>query len=174
MECDKYGIKTISYSFYNHIQKGKVKHVLSVQELNEGHQHVLKANKILQRNIAAQPQYVKNLLNRNWFQVKNSEAIFAIAKSFLSDKLVEGGTGWAVQMAIDEKKPVFVFDQKENCWKTFDYQLEKFVNLEGIPRLTSNFAGIGTRDINDNGKLAIIKILEFNLKNHKILDKTQK
>jgi hypothetical protein len=65
---------------------------------------------------------------------------------------VQGGTGYAVAMAILHGKPVYVFDQERNKW---------FKNIDGkwyesdIPVLTENFAGIGTRNLNNNGKKAI-------------------
>lgn len=160
----KYGVKTISYSFWNHNQIGKNRKILTVEELKEGFQHVLKANETLKRRPETQPQYVQNLLNRNWFQVKNSEALFAIGK-FANKRIVDGGTGWAVQMAIDEGKPVFVFDQKENIWKKFSYDCDEFGQLYVIPKLTVNFAGVGTRDINENGRNAIIEIYKHNFSN---------
>lgn len=160
-EGEKYGITTISYSFKNHIQQGKNQKILTVDELNEGFQHVLKANEVLKRNPEKQPLYVQNLLNRNWFQVKNSESIFAIGY-FFNKKIVNGGTGWAVQMAIDEQKPVFVFDQDENCWKKYIYELNEFRQIYNIPKLTINFAGIGTRKIKENGINAIIEIIKNN------------
>jgi len=184
-QCEKYGIKTIAYSFPNHVQKGKNQRILTNSELDEGYDNVLIASKTLKRNIYNPniTTYTMSLLSRNWFQVKNAEAIFAIAKS-MTDKIVEGGTGWAVncptwavQMAIDNRKPVFVFDQEKNWWFRYQYNIcqEGFVvNMQqknydtpntNIPHpLTENFAGIGTRDINENGKLAIQKILEYNLR----------
>ena len=154
-----YGVHTIAYSFYNHNQKGENPKVLAVPELEEGFQHVLEANKTLKRNLQGTFQYVRNLLSRSWFQVKNSEVIFAIAKS-MTDKIVEGGTGWAVQMAIDNKKPVYVFDQKANLWTTFIYPMGIFTPYGEPLKLTENFAGIGTRNINDSGKNAIKQVYE--------------
>ena len=162
----KYGVKTISYSFYNHVQKGENQRILTGAELSEGFEHVKIASVALKRSPNIQSLYVKHLLCRNWFQVKNSEAIFAIAKS-MTDTMVEGGTGWAVQMAIDSHKPVYVFDQVDNVWRHYNYVFvgfELFNIMNGIPVLSQNFAGIGTRDINENGKKAIQKILECNLR----------
>ena len=161
-EGEKYGVKTIAYSFDKHTQYGKNRKILTVEELNEGFQHVLEANKTLKRYPRGQPQYIQNLLARNWFQVKNSETIFAIGK-FQSDKIVSGGTGWAVQMGIDNNKMVLVFDQENNMWITFIYPLRIFSPYcEGIPTLTENFAGIGTREINEYGINAIKEIYKKN------------
>lgn len=128
----------------------------------EGVAHVHRANKTLKRN----PDKYMNLLARNWSQVKYSDTIFAIGKIISNGKtqLVDGGTGWAVQMAIDEGKPVYVFDQDKNAWfawegKDAEIQSVMFEQLADIPCLTPNFAGIGTRDLKENGKQAIRDII---------------
>lgn len=164
-EGNKYGVHTISYSFYNHHQYGENQKILTVDELNEGFEAVMRANETLKRYPQGQPQYIKNLLARNWFQVKNSDTIFAIGK-FQSDKIVSGGTGWAIQMAIDNNKPIYVFDQENKIWVTFIYSFGIFSPYSNeFPILTENFAGIGTREINENGKQAIIEIYKHNFKN---------
>lgn len=163
---EPYGVKTIAYSFKGHIQKGKNPKILTGAELDEGYEAVLRANKSLKRNVEYIPYYVKCLLCRNWFQVKNSEAIFAIAKKFLTKEIVDGGTGWAVQMAVDCQKPVFVFLQDVMGGGWFRYMpVVGFESCHGeVPKLTKNFAGIGTREINEYGKNAIRKIYEENFK----------
>lgn len=109
-----------------------------------------RANKTLKRKYPTSSAYVNSLLRRNWFQVNKSEAIFAISK--IEDGLVSGGTGWASQMAIDKGMPVFVYCQKSKLW----YSREGGRWIEsGIPKLTRNFAGIGTREISEEGIKAI-------------------
>ena len=49
-----------------------------------------------------------------------------------------GGTGWGVQMAINARKPIYVFDQRpsKNSWYKFDYRAKgggRFVPLKGVP-----------------------------------------
>ena len=85
---------------------------LTDEQIEEGWKRVLLANKILNRR----PEKYKSLLARNWFQVKNADAVFAIGTVADNDYEVCGGTGWAVQMAIDSNKPVFVYDQNKNSW----------------------------------------------------------
>jgi hypothetical protein len=152
-----YGVKTYAYSFGNHVQEGENQIVLSLEELKEGTEAAKKADLTLKRNFEriVYP-YVKNLLSRNWFQVKNADTIFAISRKFISyQRIVDGGTGWAVQMAVDNKKPVFVFDQKSKQWHKFSYELAKFEPINYIPKLTKHFAGIGTREIDDSGIQAV-------------------
>lgn len=131
---------------------------ITTEEFNEGRKMVMQANKTLNRR----PEKYMNLLARNWAQVKYSDAIFAIS-SLVNEKsmIVNGGTGWAVQMAIDNNKPVYVFDQKLNKWFLLDKSLsQRPIELEDAPQLTQNFAGIGTREINEQGKQAIRNVYE--------------
>jgi hypothetical protein len=161
-----YGIKTIAYSFPRHIQEGKNQNILTQEQLNEGWEQVLLCEKPIKRPLhkIQYNQYVKNLLCRNWFQVKNSEAIYAIGTLVEnSNQLVDGGTGWAVQMAVNSRKPIYLFEQNIGQWLTYHYPENKFVEINSIPTLTTNFAGIGTRKINDRGIQAIFDILKFNL-----------
>lgn len=155
--CKEVNIKTISYSFPGHTQYGEHPRILTPAELNEGWQHILKASKSIKRNADnMKSTYVRCLLCRNWFQVKNSDAIFAIGK--INNNMVDGGTGWAVQMAIDENKPVFVFEQNKNIWYSWNYNTNLF-EICDVPTLTENFAGIGTRELNKNGEDAIKNII---------------
>jgi hypothetical protein len=167
----KYDVHTIAYSFWNHKQEGRNQKILSEVELIEGFEAVMRANKVMKRYPQGQPQYVKNLLARNWFQVKNSEAIFAIAKKFVTEHIVDGGTGWAVQMAVDCDKPVFVFLQDSMGGSWFRYMpIVGFESCRGkIPTLTENFAGIGTREINQYGINAIKQILKQNCGSNEIV-----
>lgn len=154
--------------------KGNVE--LSVKELEEGWQHVLEANKTLKRK----PYAYKALLSRNWFQVKNSDAVFAISTINWDNEqktgVVNGGTGWAVQMAIDNNKPVYVFDQNTNLW--YEWQKDKKEGdgwiTTNTPVLTQNFAGIGTREINDNGKKAIESVYKKTLNNLNLVSPSNK
>ena len=61
-------------------------------------------------------------------------------------------------------KPVFVFLQDNMGGGWFRYMpVVGFESLRGeIPKLTENFAGIGTREIKDNGIEAIKKVFETN------------
>jgi len=153
----EYGIKTVAYSFYNHAHESQFPKILSPDELSEGWGACKVATKTLKRplNRIMYP-YIKNLISRNWFQVKNSEATFAIG-TFVNDqkKLVNGGTGWAVQMSIDNNHPVYFYDQKNENWNIYSEQYKKFLQLYELPAIPKNFAGIGTRQINQAGIEAI-------------------
>jgi hypothetical protein len=162
VEGKKYGVETIAYSFHNHVQDSDTPKVLTLEELAEGWEHVQIANQTLHRNVDSQYPYVKNLLSRNWFQIKNAEAVYAVGQfSSSAHTRVDGGTGWAVQMAIDNQKHIFFFDQDSSAWYSYSYVKEKFVALGGTPALTPHFAGIGTRELRANGIAAIQTVFQI-------------
>ena len=113
-----------------------------------------------------------NLLARNWAQVKYSTQVFAIgvivdpgAKSsrgyYSKSKIqtVDGGTGYCCQMAINNLREVYVFDQLKLKWFRWSYSTMSFIELKETPKIkTQNFAGVGTREITADGIKAIEKV----------------
>lgn len=146
---EKYGVTSKHY-YAENSKTPNGNTIVSKKDLLEADQHLKKANETLKRKFPTSKDYVNNLLRRNWQQVKNSDAVFAV--STIKDNIVEGGTGWAVQMAIDNGKPVYVFDQNTNMW--YKYINKTWVKID-TPILTKNFAGVGTRNLSEEGKKAI-------------------
>lgn len=131
-------------------------HPISREAFLEGRERVLLANRTLARN----PDRYMSLLARNWMQVKNADALYAIGHFAPGGHgIVDGGTGWAVQMAIDAgDKDVFLFDQNSCRWYQWDRrggESRGWSMLESAPVLTKNFAGIGSRSLTDAGFEAI-------------------
>jgi len=89
------------------------------------------------------PDFSNALLERNYFQVKNSDGVFAVGKRTKNQEGlgIEGGSAWAVQMGIDQGKPVYVFDVVSNKWFTGDNTFIR--GMDTPPTLTPNFTGIG-------------------------------
>ena len=140
----RYGIPSEHYYHGRRTENGN--HEITEEEFEEGKIHVIKANETLKR----QPYKYMSLLSRNWMQIKNCDQVFAIG--LFRKKVVDGGTGWAVQMGIDVGKIINFYDQERNVWGR--YSNGKWEKSD-TPVLTPNFAGIGTRDLNENGKRAI-------------------
>lgn len=156
----KYGVQTLAYSYKTAYHKSKNKVELSEDEYQEGILHVSIANETL--NKFKIKRYMK-LLARCWFQVKNADQIFAISTIIIKNnrEFVKGGTGWTVQMAIDNNKEVLLFDQKKDSWFYWDYKECKFKIRNEIPIITtSNFTGIGARIINEKGINAIEQLFQ--------------
>jgi len=160
------------YGFNNHnhyyhgsrTPKGNIR--ITDEDLKEGIEEIKKTFKILGRPDI--PKYY-SLLGRNWFQVKNCEAVFAISaiispgefdkkgyKCKALKPVVEGGTGYAVEIAIQNDKTVFVFNQRETSFKVgwYVWDSDRFKPIE-TPVLTQNYAGIGSRELNPLGLKAI-------------------
>lgn len=110
------------------------------------------------------------LVQRNWLQVHNSEAIYVISRiinpgeedhrGFLnntSKQIVAGGTGWSVEMALQIGKPVCVFDMITNAWyfQNNPSPFSLFALMNCAPMLTLKFAGIGSRELTSEGIQAI-------------------
>jgi hypothetical protein len=148
---------------------------ISQADFNEGVQKATVAMEQMGRQAGAYAHYQY----RNWVQVKYADAVFAIGRLVgrgeqytqrgntytAKSTQVTGGTGYAVQMAINEGKPVYVFDQNRNSWYYASYELvngkkefQGFKATREVPRLTKSFAGVGTRDINANGIAAIREV----------------
>lgn len=149
-----HGIKTLAYSYQtpSHTSANKVE--ISEVDYLDGIDKIHLANQTLKRKINYKHL---NLISRNYQQIKNADQVFATSKIIYKNiECVSGGTGWAIQMAIDHEKEIFVFDQIYNAWFEWSYGSSTFCILESSPKITCpNFAGIGIRKINDNGIAAI-------------------
>lgn len=143
---------------------------ISKDDYKEGRKEAAKAAK---RNWGYSYSAMKDdRLIRNWAQVKYSDAVFAIGHIVGTGEpmfphlkgdtrtsiapAVQGGTGYAVGMAINHNKPVYVFNQTKGTYDVGWYMYEDgdFVPID-TPALTEHFAGIGTRYPNEAGKQAI-------------------
>lgn len=153
-----YGISSPKHYYHGaKTPRGNVE--ISQADFEEGKEHVFEANATLHRR----PERYLDLLSRNWKQVKESDGIFAIGNLNLRTGIVDGGTGWAVQMAIDynktadKKKLIYVFNQKDGNWYT---NVDGTWRKSATPVLTENFAGIGTQEITEDGFKAIQEVFK--------------
>lgn len=162
---ESYGVKTKAYSYKTKYHKSPNKVEISDRDYMEGVIRIKKANIVLNR--WGVDKYM-NLLARNWAQVKYSKQIFAIGhivnpgertqKGYYCNskyQSVDGGTGYAIQMGVDNNKDIYVFDQLKDKWFRWSYSSLSFIHCD-IPKiLVEDFAGIGTRQILPNGIKAI-------------------
>lgn len=170
----KYGVKTRAYSYKTSYHNSPNKVEISEEDFKEGVVEINKANKHMDR--FGIYKYI-NLLARNWAQVKYSTQIFAIGSIVEPGKksnrgyyskskiqTIDGGTGYAVMMGINNQKDIYVFDIIKDSWFHWSYSSMSFVKCDTPKIETQNFAGIGTREINDKGIKAIedVYIKTFN------------
>jgi hypothetical protein len=172
---EEFGVKTKAYSYKTpkHTSLNKVE--ISDEDYKEGIVEVNKANKFLNRY--GIHKYM-NLLARNWAQVKYSKQIFAVGTIIKpGDKnnrgyynkgkydIVDGGTGYAVMMSVNNQREIFVFDQIKDKWFRWSYSTMSFIEISEVPSITSlNFAGIGSRELAPNGLKSIRQVYEKTFK----------
>lgn len=154
---EKYGVVSNHYYYQDKTPRSNTE--ISEEDAKEGQRKVTIAARQMGR-IKPNQQIRNKLLIRDWVQVKYADAIFAVTTmlntgdemNYGKKALIpqgKGGTGYAMQMAINEGKPVYVYDQVRRRW---------FSNIDGkwansdTPILTPNFAGIGTRELNRYGR----------------------
>lgn len=170
-----YGVKTKAYSYKTKYHTTENKVEISDTDYEEGVKEITKANRTLNRYGIHK---FMNLLARNWSQVKYSDEVFAIgtivepgkkgSKGFYNKsefQVVDGGTGYAVQMAINNGRFVYVFDQDKDKWFRWSHTSLRFIEITKPLKISyENFAGIGTREIKPNGIKAIEEVykLTFN------------
>lgn len=108
----------------------------------------------LQRKQLSADSYSGKLVRRDMLQANSADSILAIGRLGKNGH-IDGGTAYATERGIIRGIPVYLFDQDDNHWKTYDG--EKFINCEQ-PNLTRHAALIGTRQITDTGKRAIYNV----------------
>lgn len=155
------GFSMIVMSFKGHrgsFNKNDTIVQLSDEQLAEAKPWIAKAAKSRNQTPSSSP-YVF----RDWFIVKNADAIVAIGK--MNGGFVEGGTGWTWQMYL-EKDPVmlaWIFDQNSNRWFAwFGGSGSGWVNApHGPPPLRSlgRVALIGSRDLTPEGLKALQSVI---------------
>ena len=157
--AEQYGMVKMSHYYHGSKPEGTIANTpISNADYEEGVTQVELADQTLRRldkmDEKTRGFVINNYLARDYTQVKYSDAVFAIGT--LKYGKVDGGTGWAVQMAIDSLKPVHIFNLDTEKWYTYDYDKRTWV-IEDTPKLTKNFAGIGTRSIDPEIELKTAK-----------------
>jgi hypothetical protein len=170
---DEYWVMTgiqflCAFTIYTPTTMGK----LNEAQLAEVEKAYISAYTTLGRKFIAGNTYVGKLLRRDYLQAKAGDAVFAIgnivkpgtmnSKGYLIRCLfesVDGGTGYCVEMAREMGKPIYVYDQSKRHWFEWDYETNKFNTCE-TPVLTPKFAGVGTRALDESGRMAILDVFK--------------
>lgn len=158
---------------------------LASTDIAEGKAQVTKAARKI--GLATPTRKITNKkLIRNWAQVKYADAIFAVTpitqkgdkpmrfradRSGNTDTRIatedtgSGGTTYAIEMAKELKKPIYVFDDTQALsgedtkqtgkWHKWDYKTNSWQEMAKPPKLTNNFAGIGSTAMSEEGRTAI-------------------
>ena len=171
LEANKFGFPTIHMipetfthkktkdKFFEDLKAGRLRGVdrgVSSTELLEAGPKLNEANLTLKRgDIDNYSPFAYELLARNWFQVKGAQSLYAVAPLEQGKKTVKGGTGWAVQMALDKGlQHVYVYDPTvgNKSWFKWTPEVNRFKAIDFTPKLRRNPALVGSRQINPGGE----------------------
>lgn len=167
------GHKVIHWSFDSHKTRAPDVEVvrLSSEQLERANDAIAKAANGLKRRVPHK-WFVKPLIQRNWYQVNWSDSVFAVC-DFENGKPT-GGTAWAIQMYLDRdiNHRAHLFDQNSSQWYSWNDALHAWVHTPSTkPTLHLHhdfldepkgiWAGIGTRNLKQNGKEAIRKLMGY-------------
>jgi hypothetical protein len=156
--AEEWGLTELNFSFEGRTpsrKRGVVQ--LTAEELAEGAVSPVYVKAHMHRKYPDTPHFRK-MLSSIWHQVNTAGEVFAIGE-ILDDATVKGGTGWAVELARHQHKPVFVFDQNQKRW--FTWGGSEWAAVEKEPVITARrFTGTGTRSLNGDGKAAVRALFE--------------
>jgi hypothetical protein len=153
------GHEVIHFSFNGHDSKCDPSTIYKVsdRELTVADMWLKQAKIHLKRQFPSNSKFVNNLLRRNYYQVKETDAVYAIGTFNPATLTVNGGTAWATSMyCLIHDRPFYFFHQEYNKWYEKNISgLHKEIRIPPRPSDYNVWTGIGTREINLNGKLAI-------------------
>lgn len=158
------GYEVVHYSFPGHRTDADPVELraLTDAQLRQGNPFLRRAATDLGRIFPPRSAYVRKLLQRNYWQVRNTHAVYAVA-TLDEHGRVEGGTGWAVQLYMNffcgGTPRLFTFDQRTDRWLTWQGVSPTSWRDAGQPPPPGPvFTGIGSRDLLENGQRAIDEV----------------
>ena len=93
---------------------------LTQEELLAAEPFLRRANETLKRKLPkldmSHSPYYRELLQRNFHIIKDATHVYAFGQLEDNRKMLKGGTGWTVQLALDANKTVYVFDTLSETW----------------------------------------------------------
>ena len=101
------------------------------------------------------------LLLHYYFVVKEADSIFAFWYLSSSQKQVQGGTGWVVQIAVDLNKHVFVYDVNFHHWYEWNKATGFTLMTSRFPILAPRSAIIGSKAFPSKAQDAMKKLFEL-------------
>lgn len=157
----EHGHRVTHFSFNGHRTRANPEDVIRLDEkqLLAADPYLTQAIINLKRaRLEKRTEFVKSLLRRNWWQVRDATACYAV--SHLHKGVVAGGTGYAVQMFIDRglmsmNSGPWIFDQEQLKWFRWNRSWARWEATNEVPPPTDRYAGIGTREINRAGIAAV-------------------
>jgi hypothetical protein len=151
-ECaEKFGIDEVTFSFAGHkLARDKNVTVLSEVELSRGDVSMEIVAARMGRNYS-HTDSIRKVFQAIFHMINKGYQVFAVGR-LQTDNTVRGGTGWGIELAKFFNRPVSVFDQTTDTWRTWNGSAW----VDDQPVISyKTFCGTGTRDLSQAGKKAI-------------------
>lgn len=157
-EAERHGVEEVNFTFAGHqMARDRGIRMLNHEELQSGDISLEYVSKLMQRRYTDAPT-IRKILQTLWYQVNNGQEVYVIG-TVLPDGTVRGGTGWGAEFAKLCNKPLFVFDQEQDCWQQWSGSAWSRSPASDPPTITHpHFTGTGTRLMRDNGRKAIAEL----------------
>lgn len=155
----KAGHVVIHWSFEGHNSIAPKNELIQLtkKQLSEAEASVFRAAKSLRKH-PPKSEFPCNLIYRNFYQVATADRLYAVAS--IQDNIVQGGTGWAVQMFVDRypnsTAEAYVYCQLADQW--YEMVVGKWVEADYVPKPYGTWAGVGTRDLTPEGLAAMNRL----------------
>jgi hypothetical protein len=150
--AERWGLSERNFSFEGHKPsrtRGLVQ--LTEDELSLGDVSWTYLRHRMQREYEQTDRFRK-VLRSIWHQVNPAAEVFCVG-AIKPGGTVKGGTGWAVELAKQQNKPVWVFDQKLNIW--YEWFGKDWRPCDPPQIREYRFCGTGTRHLKESGRQAI-------------------
>ncbi len=118
--AEQYGLSEVAFTFPGHKQERTVgKLELSPRELAAGDVSLVYVSRRLNRTYSTEGTLLRKVLQTLWHMVSRSQKVFVVGV-IQDDGTVIGGTGWSVELARMWNKELWVYDQEQRGWFTWD------------------------------------------------------
>jgi hypothetical protein len=155
--AERHGIDEVNYTFEEHqIARTRGVRVLTHAELKKGDVSLTYVSRLMNRTFPNTPLFRK-VLQTIWYQVNSGQEIYVVGR-IIDDNTVRGGTGWGAEFAKLCNKPLFVFDQGQDAW--FTWETSRWSRISAPTITHHHFTGTGTRFLEDNGRRAIAELFD--------------
>ena len=149
--AELYGLTEVNFSFEGHNQaRSRGRRQREPRALAASDVSLATVAHRLRRHWDA-TETLRKILQSQWHVVANARQLFVVG-SIQPDGTVHGGTGWSVELAKRWSKRVWVFDQDHEAWYAWTGAAWR---RESPVIEATQFAGTGTRFLNEAGRKAI-------------------
>lgn len=155
--AESFSIEEVNFSFDGHKPaRTRGLRVLNHEELAAGEVSLAYVSRLMNRPYPDTPTFRK-ILQSIWYQINSGQEIYVIG-AIQQDQTVRGGTGWGAEFAKLCNKPLYVFDQEQSGWFTWDGDASKWAG--GVEPVIQHihFTGTGTRMLMPLARKAITEL----------------